>query len=699
MLRWRSPTAAHGVCYSSIMRTIVLLCTCVFLGQAEEGMWTFDNPPTKQLQQKYGFTPTREWLDNVRLASVRFNDGGSGSFVSPNGLVLTNHHVASGQLQKVSTPEKDYLKTGFYARSQNEELKSPDLEINVLVSLEDVTARIRAAEKSAKNEQDAVKVRKQEMAHIEKESLDRTGLRSDVVTLYHGGQYWLYRYKKYTDIRIVFAPEQQAAFFGGDPDNFTYPRYDLDFAIFRVYENDKPVKSDHYLRWNAKGAADGELVFTSGHPAGTQRSMTVSQLQTMRDATLPYTLALLGKRLDILRSYSALGPEQGRQAKEEIFGYENSLKAESGELAGLKDPQIFGKKEADEKQFRAAVKANAGLESKYGSLWDVIAATEAKARTRAKEANFRRLASQLAATSLEIVQFVSETKKPEGERLPGYRQAQVESLLRDLLSPAPVYLPMEEALLAGAFDQALAMLGPGDPWVKAALGGATPAQAAKAAMSGTRMADPAFRKSLVDGGEAAVQASNDPLIVLVRKLDPYYRELTHWRETEIQSVEVPAASKLAEARFDVYGKSSYPDATFTLRLAYGTVSGYKMNGTIAPPKTTFYGLYDRASSFDYKEPFDVPARLRDKRFDLDLSTPLNFVNTCDITGGNSGSPVINRNSELVGLIFDGNIESLVGTYIYDESTNRAVAVHPAAIILALRKVYGAPLLADELEGK
>jgi len=687
------------LCYFSIMRTIVLVCTCVFVSHAEEGMWTFDNPPIKQLQQKYGFTPTQEWLDNVRFASVRFNDGGSGSFVSPNGLVLTNHHVALGQLQKVSTREKDYVKTGFWAKSQSEELKSPDLEVNVLVSLEEVTARVRAAEKSAKNEQEAVKARKQEMGSIEKESLDRTGLRSDVVTLYRGGQYWLYRYKKYTDIRIVFAPEQQAAFFGGDPDNFTYPRYDLDFAIFRVYENDKPVKSDHYLRWNAKGAADGELVFVSGHPAGTERSMTVSQLQTMRDMTLPNRLAVVSNRLTTLRRYSALGAEQARQAKETIFDYENSLKAENGELAGLKDPEIFAKKEADEKALRAAVKANAALESRYGNLWDTIATAEAKARTRNREASFHRLGSELVATALEIVQFVAETKKPEGERLPGYRQAQVESLLRDLLSPAPVYLPLEEALLAGALDEALAMLGPNDPWVKRLLGGASPAQAAKAAMSGTRMGDAAFRKSLVDGGEAAVLASPDPLVVFVRKADPFIREMTHWRETEIESVEVPAASKLAEARFAVYGKSTYPDATFTLRLAYGTVNGYKMNGTIAPPKTTFYGLYDRASSFDYKAPFDVPARLKDKRFDLDLSTPLNFVNTCDISGGNSGSPVINRNAELVGLIFDGNIESLVGTYIYDESTNRAVAVHSAAIIVALRKVYGAGELADELEGK
>src|SRR5438105_3727914 len=378
---------------------IVTLLLLAFAGAttiaADEGMWTFDNPPIKQLKDKYNFTPTQQWLDHIRLSSVRFNDGGSGSFVSPNGLVLTNHHVASGQLQKVSTREKDYLKTGFWAKSQSEELKSPDLECNVLVSIEDVTSRVRQAEKSAKNEQEAVKVRKQEIANIEKESLDRTGLRSDVVNLYHGGQYWLYRYKKYTDVRIVFAPEQQAAFFGGDPDNFTYPRYDLDFAIFRLYENDKPVKSDHYLRWNAKGAADGELVFVSGHPAGTQRSLSVSQLQTMRDMTLPYTLAVVTNRLETLRRYAALGAEQARQAHEDILIYENSFKAERGELDGLKNPEIFAKKEADEKAFRAAVKASPALESKYGSVWDTIAGAEVKARTRAKETSFHKVGSQL----------------------------------------------------------------------------------------------------------------------------------------------------------------------------------------------------------------------------------------------------------------------------------------------------------------
>jgi len=680
------------------MRTLAILFACATFCHADEGMWTFDNLPVKQLQQKYHFTPTTQWLEKVRLASVRFNDGGSGSFVSPTGLVLTNHHVASGQLQKMSSATKDYLKDGFYAASQQDEMKTPDLEINVLMSYENVTEHVRSSEKPGMSGDDLIKARKQVIAAIEKDSLDKTGLRSDVVSLYHGGEYWLYRYKKYTDIRLVFAPERQAAFFGGDPDNFTYPRYDLDFALFRIYENGQPVKSDHFLRFNTKGAADGELVFVSGHPGSTDREMTVSQLESLRDFFLPQTLDLIDSRLQVLRRYAAQGPEQARQTVDMVLGLENSFKAFTGEYAGLKDPAVFAKKQSEEKQFRDAVKANPELAAKYGDVWDTLAGLEAKARTRAND-SYRSLGTPLASTALQIVQYVSEVKKPEGDRLPGYRGAQSASLLRRLLSPAPVYLPLQQALMTGSLQRALAKLGPDDPWIKAVLGNSTPEQVAKMAIGGTHMADPAFRKSLIDGGEAAVQSSTDPLIVLVRKIDPFVREQTRWRETEIQSKEVPAVEKLAEARFALYGKSSYPDATFTLRLSYGAVAGYKMNGTMAPPKTTFYGLFDRAASFDSKEPFDIAPKIMAKRYDLDLSTPFDFVCTADIVGGNSGSPVINKNAELVGLIFDGNIESLVGAYVYDEATNRAVSVHPAAIVMALRKVYGAGALADELGSK
>ena len=667
---------------------------------ADEGMWTFDNPPIKQLKERYGFEPTREWLDHVRLSSVRFNDGGSGSFVSPRGLVLTNHHVALTQLQKVSSPAKDYVKDGFFARTEAEELKCPDLEVNVLVAMEDVTPRVLSAVKPGMTDEAALKARKAEMAKMEKESLERTGLRSDVIPLYQGGEYWLYQYKKYTDMRLVFAPEQQIAFFGGDPDNFTYPRYDLDFALFRVYENGKPVESNHYLKWNAKGAGDGELVFVSGHPGSTSRLETMTQIETERDYDLPLVLKTLNRRVETARRYAAQGPEQARQAARIIFVTENSLKAYKGRAQGLADKNLVAKMQKDEASFRALVASKPEWEKAYGGAWDAIAQAEMKHRQMLKTYRLYSLRwSRLAEIALNIVQYVAEVKKPDGERLEGYHDSQLDSLRFRLFSPAPIYPRYEAAMLEGALQLSLEELGANDPFIKAVLGARTPAEVAKAAVEGTKLADPAFRKSLVDGGEAAVQASGDPMMVLARTIDPFDRQRIKAFEDNVESVETPAGEKIGQARFAVYGKSLYPDATFTLRLAYGAVKGYPMNGTQAPPMTTFYGLYDRAYSFGLKPPYNLPARYLERRTRLDLAGPLDFVSTCDIIGGNSGSPVINRQGELVGLIFDGNIESLVGDYVYYEVNNRAVAVHSGAIIEALRELYDASSLADELEGR
>jgi hypothetical protein len=663
-------------------------------------MWTFDNPPLKQLRERYGFEPTREWLEHLRLASVRFNDGGSGSFVSPRGLVLTNHHVALTQLQKVSSPAKDYVKDGFYARTEADELKCPDLEVNVLVAMEDVTPRVRSAIKPGMTDEAALKARKAEIARIEKESLERTGLRSDVISLYQGGEYWLYQYKKYTDMRLVFAPEQQIAFFGGDPDNFTYPRYDIDFALFRVYENGKPVASTHYLKWNAKGAADGELVFVSGHPGSTSRLDTMTQIETERDYNLPLVLKILNRRMETATRYAALGPEQARQAARIIFFTENSLKAFKGNAEGLADKNLVAKRQKDEADFRALVASKPEWEKPYGGAWNAIAQAEIKHREMLKAYRFYSLRwSRLVEIALNIVQYVAEVKKLDGERLEGYHDSQLDSLRFRLFSPAPIYPGFEAAMLEGALQLSLEELTASDPFLKAVLGARTPAEVAKASVQGTKLADPALRKSLVDGGEAAVQASSDLMIVLARTIDPFDRQRIKAFEDKVESVETPAGEKIGEARFAVYGKSFYPDATFTLRLAYGAVKGYPMNGTQAPPMTTFYGLYDRAYSFGLKFPYNLPARYLERRSRLDLAGPLDFVNTCDIIGGNSGSPVVNKQGELVGLIFDGNIESLVGDYVYYEVNNRAVAVHSGAIIEALRELYDASPLADELEGK
>jgi hypothetical protein len=665
---------------------------------ADEGMWTFDNPPNKLLQQKYQFTPTQEWLDHVRLSCVRLNDGGSGSFVSPHGLLLTNHHVARHQLQNNSTAEHDYLRDGFYAATADAEMKSPDLEVNVLVAMENVTSQVNAAGRPNMTDKQAYDARKSVIAQIERDSTTKTGLRSDVVTLYQGGEYWLYCYKKYTDVRLVFAPEQQSAFFGGDPDNFTYPRYDLDMAIFRVYDNGKPLETTNYLKWNAKGADANELVFVPGHPGSTQRLDTLAQLKFERDYVEPAVLKMLADRIANFQAYSARGPEQARQAGSMIFRLQNGQKAYIGRYGGLMDPKLLAKKQAEEDDFRAKVNANTEWKQEYGTAWEQIAQAEQKGQAHFAQTFYRRSGSQLEGTAESIVQYVVEIKKPDGERLPGYHDSQLESLRYKLLSPAPVYLEMEKAGMAGALAFGAKALPASDPWLVAMLNGKSPEAAAHAWLDTTKLADAAVRKQLLEGGLAAVDASTDPLIVLARKVDPFTREQIKWQEDNIDSVITHAGEELGKARFLVYGKSTYPDATFTLRLSYGAVQGYPMNGTIAPPKTTIYGLYDRAASFDYNGPFYLPSRWKEGRDKLDLSTPLNFVSTTDIIGGNSGSPVINRNAELVGLIFDGNIESLPGDFEYDGEKNRAVAVHSAAMIEALRKLYGAGQLANELQG-
>ncbi len=667
---------------------------------ADEGMWTLDNMPLKQLKEKYGFEPTPAWLEHIRLSSVRVGDGGSGSFVSPDGLVLTNHHVALGQLQKVSTPQKNYVADGFYAASAAEELPCPDLELNVLISMEDVTAKVLAAVKKGMDPARALEAKKAAIADIERLSLKKTGLRSDVVSLYQGGEYWLYRYKKYTDVKLVFAPEQQAAFYGGDPDNFTFPRHDLDMALFRAYEKGKPVKVSHYLKWSTKGAEDGELVFVSGHPGSTNRLMTMAQLQFQREYSYPLRLKSYKRMLDVARKYGAKGPEQMRQAAGMIFGIENGLKVSSGEYEGLKAAGILEKKAAQETEFRKLIDANPQWKAEYADAWDQIAGAIEKEKPRIKEIAYRRPPGmRLGGVALSIVQLVAEVQKPDGKRLDGFHTSELESLRFRLFSPAPVYPGLEEAMAANTLQLMLEELGADDPYVKACLDGKTPEEAARALLAGTKLADPAVRKQLVDGGETAVAKSSDSFIVLARKLDPIVRELHKWEEDNIESVARLAGEKIGQARFAVYGKNAYPDATFTLRISYGTVKGYPMNGTVAPSKTTFYGLYDRACSFDNKFPFNLPQRVAEAKDKIDLSTPLNFVCTGDIIGGNSGSPVVNRAGEVVGLVFDGNIESFMGRFFYDDTANRTVSVCSTAIIEAMKKIYGAEKLAREIIGE
>jgi hypothetical protein len=676
-----------------------LLLSAAIAAPAEEGMWTFDNLPVKQLEAKYGFKATQEWLDHVRLSSVRLNDGGSGSFVSPDGLLLTNHHVARDQLQKNSTAEHNYIQDGFYANSKDQELKSPDLEINVLVGMKDVTERVQNAGKGITDKAAALKKRDSEIAAIEQESKKSSGLRSDVVSFYNGGEYWLYQYKAYTDVRLVFAPEQQAAFFGGDPDNFTYPRYDIDMAIYRVYENGKPIHADNYLKWNTKGAAPGDLIFVSGNPGSTQRQDTMAQLLVERDTVEPAVIALLRGRISAAQDFAKQGPNQTREVGSTIFGLQNSLKAYQGRYEALLDKEVMAKKQADETDLHSKVKANPQWKSEYGDAWDTIAGVEAKVKPEIKNQLYRRSGSQLFSLALTIVQYVADVKKPDGERLPQYHEAGLESLKYQLLSPAPIYTDVEKMFMKVSMDLAVKNLGADDEFVKAITQGNSVDKTADTLIDGTKIADPKFRQALIDGGEAAVAASTDPMIEAARRVDPISRaNYKHIHESE-DSVLVPAEEKLGKAGFAVYGKNTYPDATFTLRLSYGTVDGYPYNGTVAPPFTTYYGLFDRAASFDNKFPFNLTGKEVAALSKLDLATPLDFVCTADIIGGNSGSPVVDRDGQIVGLIFDGDIESLAGDFVYDGTKNRAVAVHTAGMMQALRNIYDAGPLADELEGK
>jgi hypothetical protein len=685
--------------------TTALLMTFIIsplASHADEGMWTFDNPPRKQWKERYNFEPTEGWLEHVRLASVRLNDGGSGAFVSPDGLLMTNQHVASGQLQKVSTKERDYTHEGFYARTREEELKSPDLEINVMISYEDVTARVQGAAKAGGSVKEANEQRKAEMAKIERESTEKTGLRSEVVTLYSGGEYWLYRFKKYTDIRLVFAPEEQIAFFGGDLDNFTYPRYDLDVAFFRVYENNQPLKTEHYFKWSESGPADGEFVLAPGNPGSTNRLMTTAQLHYQRDVGSPLQMQVWRSRRDALALYAKTSAEAARRSGAASRGLENSMKRLVGQQEGLANKGMMAKKEAEEKALRAELASKPELEKAYGGAWDQVAVAYRELPAMAKRLAFSIITpSRLGAIASTLVRYSQEIRKPNDQRYDEFRDSKLESLKFNLFSPAPIYTDMEEAVLAAWLEEAQKTLGPNDPFIRAALQGSTPAEVAKAVVSGTKLGDVAARKALFEGGADQVAKSDDPMIALARRIEPIIRELRDWEEDKIKSVETSAGQKIAAARFAAYGKNVYPDATFSLRISYGKVAGYEEDTTRVPYKTTFFGLYDRAQSFDEKPPYDLPKRYRDGKSKLDLSTPMNFVYTADTIGGNSGSPVINRNAEIVGLNFDSNIQKLPNRYWYvDESEGgRAVAVHSAAIIEALRKLYDAEKLAAEITGR
>jgi hypothetical protein len=684
----------------AILLALFGLQTINFTARADEGMWTFNNVPRAEIKKKYGFDVTDDWLKKVQLASVRFNNGGSGSFVSPNGLVLTNYHIVEDIVNEVSTPAKDLAKEGFVARSRADEIKAPSLELNVLESVEDVTARINGAVKPAMSDAEGFAARRAEIAAVESESTKASGLRSDVVTLYQGGQYNLYRYKIYTDVRLVFVPEFQAAFFGGDPDNFNFPRFNIDMALVRVYENDQPVHPQSFFKWSTAGSKENDLAFVTGNPGSTARLNTVAHLQQLRDTSIPIILRLLERREAMLKKYMAGGEEQTRQAQNELNGIQNSLKVYRGQLAGLKDKALMDRKMKDEEALRKSIAANPDREKMYSGAWEAIAKAHQGLPTYIRE---RRIFDQaggfnstLFGFARTLVRLAAESEKPNAERLPEYTDARRASLELGLYSPAPIHEDLEKVQLADSLGFMVELLGADHALVKQVLNGKTPEARANELIAGTKLKDPAYRQELAAGKWAAIESSTDPMIVLARTVDSKARELRKRYEGEVTGVERPNYAKIARARFDTEGTKLYPDATFTLRLSYGAVKGYMENGKQVAPFTTLGGLYDRSAQFKAEFPYNLPPRWIEKKSSVDLKTPFNFVTTNDITGGNSGSPTINKSAELIGLIFDGNIQSIPGDFSYDESVNRAISVDSRGMLEVLRKIFGANEIADEL---
>lgn len=666
----------------------LLLATSHCRLYADEGMWLFEDLPVDYLKSTYGFEPTDDWARHVMLSSVRFNSGGSASFVSSNGLVLTNHHVAADTLHKLSTPEHNYAEAGFLAKSYSDEIKTPDLELNQLVSIEDVTARVNSAVKTGVSPSEASRARQAAMATIEKESLDKTGLRSDVITLYGGAKYHLYRYKKYTDVRLVWAPEAKAAFFGGDADNFEYPRYCLDVTLFRVYEDDKPAQIEHFLSYSENGAAEDELVFVSGNPGRTQRIFTVDALKFLRDHRMPYVLNVLRRREILLQQFGLEGKEQERRAGDELLGIQNARKAYTGMLQGLQNPEFLKQRDLQENELLQQLQSNPELRE-HVAAWSRIRDVQSrKAELLGQSVN---LYSQLYSIAQDLVLMAAEDQKPSEERLREYRDSARESFEQQLYSPAPIYADFETVKLADSLAYLMEQRGGDDPLVAKVLNGKSPRDRAAELIRGTSLQNVEARRKMAENG----LDESDELIELAQLLETEYRRLRKIDE-ELDEIERQAYAQINDATVAVQGTSSYPDATFSLRLAFGTVKGYVEDGKTIAPFTTIGGAFKHETKHESKLDWVLPESWHKHQDSIDLSARLNFVCTADIIGGNSGSPVINRQAELVGVIFDGNIQSLTSDFFYSDEVGRAVAVHSSGIREALREIYGAGHLADEL---
>ncbi|HET9555190.1 MAG TPA: S46 family peptidase, partial [Anaeromyxobacteraceae bacterium] len=661
---------------------------------ADEGMFTYDAFPKDRVEKAYGFRVTDGWLEEARLASARLAQGCSGSFVSPAGLVMTNHHCAHSCIEQLSTAQRDFVKSGFYARAPADEVKCPELEVNQLVAIADVTARMTKATQG-KAGQEFHRAQRAEQAAIEKACQTSPALRCEVVSLYRGGVYDLYTYRRYQDVRLAFAPEFDIAFFGGDPDNFTFPRYDLDVAFLRVYDEGKPAATPHHLRWSAAGARDGELTFVSGHPGGTSRSLTVAQLAYQRDYALPERLVALAEYRGLLTEYARRGPEQARHSTAELFFVENSFKAISGRLDALRDEAFFAGKVKAEQAFRAALAKDPAQQGALAAYDAIAGAVVEQRRLRHRLTYLEKLGhDDLLPLARRLVRAAAERAKPNAERLKEYSEAALPAMAQAVLSEAPLYPEFEVFRLTHTFTELRARLGADDPFVRKVLGKRSPAELAAELVAGTKVADPAFRRRLWEGGQAAVDeaAKTDALLAFARAIDDDARAVRKVNDEKIQPVLVKSQEALARARFALEGRSGYPDATFTLRLSYGAVQGYREDdGREVKPFTSIGGAFERATG---RDPYALPRSWLEAEPRLDKAVPFDFVTSNDIIGGNSGSPVFNSKLEVVGLIFDGNIQSLGGDYGFDPAQNRTVAVHSAALLEALEKVYRADRIVE-----
>ncbi len=663
---------------------------------ADEGMWTLDNLPQKQMEDRYGFKASPEWVEKVQLSSVRLANGCSGSFISKQGLVMTNHHCARGCIQNLSSKKNDYVSSGFHAKNPSQEKKCPAFEVNRLMSVTDVTKEILGATKKlhGKAYSDAKKAK---TAELEKQcSGDSADYRCDMVTLYHGGEYKLYKYRRYQDVRLVFAPEDDIAAFGGDPDNFNFPRYAMDMTFLRVYENNKPIENKHWFSWSDKGVEKGDMTFITGHPGTTNRLEPTSMLEFYRDFQLVRSLIQLSEMRGLLHQYAKKSKEAARISKASLNGVENRFKATSGKLKALQNKKFFGQLLKKERDLKYRVRRNKWYSKKYGDAWKNIEQAIEKRRNLDDEIShiaYANYGSTLFSIARSLVQYSEEIEKPNHDRYEEYTDSKLPRTKQYLFSKAPIYKDFEVVKMEHGFTKMREALSPDHGFVRLALGKKSPGELAQELVTKTQLNSVEYRKKLFEGGKKAIFSSKDPMIQFAILLDKDSRNYRKIVEDELEPIFNKNQEKIAKAIFDIYGKGNYPDATFSLRLSYGKVDGFPDDGENIEPKTYIKGAYERATGSD---PFKLPRSWVKAKNKVNLSAPFNFTSTNDIIGGNSGSPVINSQAEIVGLVFDGNIYSLGGAYGFDERQNRAVSVSGDLILEALENVYNAESLLKEI---